>query len=78
MTRRQPEPQWRYLLNTDPDHLEVHDLDNEKPQCQIDEIIRASNAQYLRVSTEAEMAAWLREHPEYDGCYWCLRAYHRK
>ena len=76
--RRPPETQWRYLLNTNPMSLEVHDLDNEKPQCQIDTIIRAGHAQYLRVSTEAEMAAWLTAHPQYDGCYWCLPKYHRK
>ena len=34
----------RYLGNSDPGHMEVHDLKNEKPQCQIDEIIEAGNA----------------------------------
>jgi hypothetical protein len=34
----------RYLGNSDPDHMEVHDLNNEQPQCQIDEIIAAGNA----------------------------------
>ena len=34
----------RYLGNSDPGHMEVHDLENEKPQCQINEIIRAGNA----------------------------------
>ena len=78
MSRRPPETQWRYLLNTDPDHLEVHDLDNEKPQCQIDEIIRAGNARYLRVYDEDQMASWLKNNPGYDGCYYCLPRYHRK
>jgi len=33
----------RYLANTSPSKLEVHDLDNEKTNCQIDEIIRAGH-----------------------------------
>lgn len=33
----------RYLANTSPSKMEVHDLDNEKVQCQIDEIIRAGH-----------------------------------
>jgi len=33
-----------YLGNSDHDHMEVHDLGNEKPQCQIDKIIEAGNA----------------------------------
>lgn len=31
----------RYLANTSPSKLEVHDLDNKKTNCQIDEIIQA-------------------------------------
>jgi hypothetical protein len=34
----------RYLGNIDPDHLEVHDLQNEKTNCRIDEISAAGNA----------------------------------
>lgn len=34
----------RYLGNSSPTKLEVHDLHNEKPQCQIDEIIQAGHA----------------------------------
>lgn len=34
----------RYLGNSSSGHMEVHDLQNEKPQCQIDEIIEAGNA----------------------------------
>ena len=33
----------RYLSNTSPSKREVHDLDNEKVACQIDEIIRAGH-----------------------------------
>lgn len=34
----------KYLGNSDTDHMEVHDLLNEKRQCQINEIISAGNA----------------------------------
>jgi hypothetical protein len=81
VSRRQPETQWRYLLNIDPDHLEVHDLDNEKTgenECQIDDIFRAKNARYLRVHNEDQMASWLKNNPIYDGCRYCLPRYHRK
>ena len=33
----------RHLANTNPSKREVHDLDNEKALCQIDEIIRAGH-----------------------------------
>jgi len=82
MARRGPEFGWRYLLNVDPGHLEVHDLDNEQVganQCQINEIIRAGHAQYLRsANNEAQLVVWLRIHPEYDGCRYCLPQYDRK
>jgi hypothetical protein len=80
--RRKPQTQWRYLLNTSEDHLEVHDLDNEHTgasECQIDEIIKAGNAKYLKIrNTEAELVAWLRANPKYDGCKYCLPHLHRK
>jgi len=82
MSRRGPNYDWRYLLNTSPSHLEVHDLDNEMTgatQCQIDEIIRAGNAKYLTAANnEAQLIAWLRLHPDYDGCRYCLPHLHRK
>jgi hypothetical protein len=34
----------RFLGNSDSDNMEVHDLTNEKPQCQIDEILDAGHA----------------------------------
>lgn len=34
----------RFLGNSAPEHMEVHELNNEKPQCQIDEIIEAGHA----------------------------------
>lgn len=80
--RRKPQTQWRYLLNTDPDNLEVHDLDNEQTgsnECQINEIIQAKNSQYLKAANnEAELINWLRQHPNYDGCMHCLPHLHRK
>lgn len=46
---------------------EVHDLTNEKPQCQIDEIIAAGHAIVFNPDTLA------RAHAEgYDNCAWCL------
>lgn len=33
----------QYLANKSPSKKEVHDLDNEKTNCQIDEIIKAGN-----------------------------------
>ncbi len=44
----------RYLGNRDPNNMEVHDLRNEKPSCQIDEIIRAGNAVVFNPDSLAE------------------------
>jgi len=69
---------YRYQTNDHPDHLEVHDLDNEKTgtsQCQIDEI---QNSRYLIGTTEADLKVWLRNNPGYDGCMYCLPHLHRK
>lgn len=44
---------------------EVHDLDNEKTNCQIDEIIRAGNDKPFDTLAAAHAAG-------YDNCYWCL------
>lgn len=80
--RRNPQIQWRYLLNVSPDHLEVHDLDNEKigpNECQINEIIRAGNAKYLtEANNEIQLRVWLLKNTQYDGCMYCLPQYHRK
>ena len=46
---------------------EVHDLDNEKTNCQIDEIIRAGNDRPFNTLSEAHNAG-------YDDCHWCLPA----
>jgi len=56
-----------YLGNSDPDHMEVHDLHKEKTQCQIDEIIRARNAVVFDPD-KLEQA-----HSEgYDNCAYCI------
>jgi hypothetical protein len=53
----------RYLGNAH--KLEVHDLDNEKPMCQIDEIIRAGHEKPFNPLDDA--------HKErYDNCAHCL------
>lgn len=57
----------KYLGNSDSDNMEVHDLGNEKPQCQIDEIISAENAVVFNPDT-LEQA-----HNEgYDNCAYCI------
>ena len=57
----------KYLGNSDPDHMEIHNLLNEKPQCQIDEIIRSGNAVIFNPDT-LEQA-----HNEgYDNCAYCI------
>lgn len=55
----------RYLANSSPSKMEVHDLDNEKSQCQIDEIIRAGHDRPFTTLTAAHNAG-------YDNCAWCL------
>ena len=44
---------------------EVHDLDNEQTNCQIDEIIRAANDRPFNSLPEAHAGG-------YDNCHWCL------
>ncbi|WP_341501927.1 hypothetical protein [Gallaecimonas sp. GXIMD4217] len=53
----------RYLGNTNT--TEVHDLDNEKTTCQIDEIIRAGHDKPFSSLEEAKRQG-------YDNCHWCL------
>lgn len=53
----------RYLGNTN--EKEVHDLDNEKTNCQIDEIIRAGH--------DTPFTSLSAAHNQgYDNCHWCL------
>ncbi len=55
----------RYLANNSPSKKEVHDLDNEKTQCQIDEIIRAGHDKPYNSLTTAHSDG-------YDNCAYCL------
>jgi hypothetical protein len=72
---------YRFLLNTDPNHYEIHDLDNEqtgRDECQIDEIIHGGNYKYLSGNSITDVISWIDSHPEYDGCKHCLPTYHNK
>jgi hypothetical protein len=53
----------RYLGNTN--KLEVHDLDNEKTNCQIDGIIRAGHDKPFTSLSAARSAG-------FDNCAYCL------
>ena len=55
----------RYLANANPSKLEVHDLDNEKTSCQIDEIIRAGHERPYNSLDQARRDG-------YDNCAYCL------
>ena len=55
----------RFLANASPSKREVHDLDNETRQCQIDEIIAARNERpYERLSDG--------KRDGYDNCQYCI------
>lgn len=57
----------RFLGNSDPGHMEVHDLTKEKAPCQIGEIVKAGHAVTFFPDT-LEQA-----HTErYDNCAYCL------
>lgn len=53
----------RYLGNVNT--TEVHDLDNEKSLCQIDEIIKAGHDQPFQSLEAAHRAG-------YNNCHWCI------
>jgi hypothetical protein len=53
----------RYLGNTN--SLEVHDTQNEKTSCQLDEIKADHRLWY-------DTLAAARADRAYDNCYWCL------
>jgi len=55
----------RYLANTSPSKLEVHDLDNEKVSCQIDEIIKAGHDKPYNSHEAANRDG-------YDNCAYCI------
>lgn len=55
----------KYLGNSNPSHMEVHDLDNEKTQCQIDAIIRTGHDRPYNSLAAAHVAG-------YDNCAYCV------
>ena len=55
----------RFLANASPSKMEVHDLDNEKSQCQIDEIIRSGHERPYTTLSAARAAG-------YDNCAYCI------
>lgn len=57
----------RYLANTSPSKLEVHDLDNEQTRCQINEIIAAGHDRPYDSLSTARAAG-------FDNCAHCLGA----
>lgn len=56
----------RYHANTSPSKREVHDLDAETTNCQIDEVIRAGHDRPYTSLTDAHNAG-------FDNCFYCLR-----
>lgn len=60
----------RYIGNKASGHMEVHDLDREQTNCQIDEI-RTENV----VTFDSVQEALNRG---FDGCKWCLPEYHNR
>lgn len=67
----------RFLVNRDPGHLEVHDLQDERKGCQIDEI---QDYFYLDYNSNEYLEQWLSTNRKYgyDGCKYCLEKYHWK
>ena len=63
--RRQGSPLFgaKYCGNTN--KMEVHDLDNEKPVCQIDEIIKAGHAVPISSLADAHQRG-------FDNCAYCI------
>lgn len=55
----------KFMGNTN--KKEVHDLDNEQTNCQIDEIIRAGHRITFNPDTVDEARS-----QGYDRCHWCL------
>lgn len=55
----------QYLGNVSPSKMEVHDLDTEKTDCQIDEIIRAGHDRPYNSLSTAHNAGL-------DNCAYCI------
>ncbi len=58
---------FQYLGNSHHSNMEVHDLYREKPQCQIDEILRAGHGVRFIPDTLTEA-----HQNGYDNCAWCI------
>ena len=69
MARRPGPPIYgkRFVGNRNPGHMEVHDLDNEKAACQIDEIIRAGHAVIFTPDTLTQA-----HQQGYNNCAFCI------
>ncbi len=67
MARRPGPPTYGKRFVGNSDHMEVHDLDNEKTMCQIDEIIKAGHAVTFTPDTLVEA-----HRLKYDNCAYCL------
>ena len=65
MTRRQDLPLFRVRLCGNTATKEVHDLDKETAQCQIEEIIASGNAFPFKSLEKAHQSG-------YDKCGYCL------
>jgi hypothetical protein len=55
----------RYLANTNPSKQEIHDLDNENVNCQIDEIIKAGHDKPYNSHNAANQDG-------FDNCAYCV------
>jgi hypothetical protein len=60
-------PRNQFLEGTDSNHLEVHDLANEKVQCRVDEIIVSGKAVIFFPDTLLQARS-----EGYDTCGWCM------
>ena len=65
MSRRPGSPLYGAKYCGNNSEMEVHDLDSEQVQCQIDEIIRAGHAVPFNSLDDAHKAG-------YDNCHYCL------
>lgn len=61
----------QYVLNKSTG--EIHDLDNETSQCQIDEI-KPEHVLNCTTFENAILRAYLFDTPNPNGCYYCMRS----
>ncbi len=62
----------RYIINTHPKVLEVHDRRNQGSYCHIKDIIKSDNIKYLDCISKKELSKWFLKNPDYHGCIHCL------